>query len=84
VLLKVGVVIIFGYVGFYNNKKKTKLNLKKKTETGSNRLGLVWFLGQKPIQTGLARFFSGFFVWIRFSFSGFRLIKPNRSVFSKF
>jgi hypothetical protein len=66
----------------------------KKTETGSNRPVSVRFgsivLGQKPVQTGLTRFFrfgSGFFPdWVRFGFFGFRLIKlkPNRSVFSKF
>jgi hypothetical protein len=47
--------------GFYQ-KKVNKPNLKKKkTETGSNRPGLIrfGFLGQKPIQTGLAWFFSG-------------------------
>jgi hypothetical protein len=43
----------------------TKLKLKKKTKTGSNRLVSVrfGFLGQKPIQTGLARFFP---IWLGF------------------
>jgi hypothetical protein len=61
---------------------------------------LVWFgfLGQKPVQAGLARFsqffpvlarfFSGFFNFgsVQFGFFGFLLIKPkpNQSVFSKF
>jgi hypothetical protein len=45
--------------------------LKKKTETGSNRPVSVrfGFLGQKPVQTGLARFFRfwlGFFLFFRF------------------
>jgi hypothetical protein len=46
------------------SKKITKLILKKKkTETGSNRRVSVWFgfLGQKPVQTGLTRFFLVFF-----------------------
>jgi len=49
------------------------------------------FLGQKPVQTGfarffrfdsvLARFFPGFFSLgsVRFSFFGFRLIKPKQN-----
>jgi hypothetical protein len=53
-------VIIFGSVRFYQ-KIVTKPKFKKKTETGSNRpvsvrFGSV-FLGQKPVQTVLARFF---------------------------
>jgi hypothetical protein len=46
------------------SKKITKLIfLKKKTETDSNRRVSVrfGFLGQKPVQTGLTQFFSGFF-----------------------
>jgi len=37
------------------------------------------FLGQKPVQTGLAQFFSGFFCLdlVRLGFFGFRLIKPK-------
>jgi hypothetical protein len=79
-------VIIFGSVWFLS-KKVTKpifFFLKQKTETGSNRpvldrFGSV-FLGKKPVQTGLARFFrfwlsflgfgSVFSVWLGF-FSGF-------------
>jgi hypothetical protein len=44
----------------------------------------------KPVQTGLARFFwfdsvfPGFFGFGSVRFFDFRLIKPNRSVFSKF
>ena len=64
----------------------------KKTETGSNRPVSVRFLGKKPIQTSLARFFRfwpGFSVWLgfpglawffsrfRFGFFGFLLIKPK-------
>jgi len=54
-------VIIFGSVRFLS-KKVTKPNFfffEKKTETGSNRPVSVrfGFFGQKPVQTGLARFF---------------------------
>jgi len=58
-------VIIFGLVQFLL-KKVTKPNFFKKTKTGSNRLVSVQFgfLGQKPVQTSLVRFF-------RFSFFGF-------------
>ena len=51
-------------------KKNNQIEIfKKKTETGSNRPISVkfGFLGQKPIQTGLARFFP---VWLDF-FPGF-------------
>jgi len=73
-------LIIFDLVRFLY-KKIIKLKFKKKTETGSNwpisiRFG---FLRQKPVQTGLARFFS---IWVRFSF--FINPKLNRSYFSKF
>jgi hypothetical protein len=50
----------------------TKQNFFKKTETSSNRpvSVLFGFLGQKPVQTGLAwffRFWLGFFpVWLGF------------------
>jgi len=59
---------------------------------------LVWFFKAKPVQTGLAQFFSlaWFFpVWlvfsfgffglgsVRFGFFGVGLIKPNWSVFFK-
>jgi len=54
-------VIIFGSIRFLSKKSKQTEFKKKKTETGSNRPGLIrfGFLGQKPIQTGLAWFFSG-------------------------
>jgi hypothetical protein len=91
-------VIIFGLVLFLSKKSnQTKKILKKPksvpTETGSNQPVSVQlgFFGQKPVQTGLARVFSGFFCLgsIRFSFFGFSLIKPKsnrteRSVCSKF
>jgi hypothetical protein len=79
-------VIIFSSVRFLS-KKITKLKFKKKktetepVQTDRFRFG---FLGQKPVQTGLARFFLvwlGFFpVWlgsVQFGFFGFRLIKPK-------
>jgi len=52
-------IIIFGWIRFLF-KKITKLILKK-TKTSSNRPILVRFdfLEQKPVQTGLTRFFSG-------------------------
>jgi hypothetical protein len=82
-------VIIFYLIWFLYKKKIW--NFFFKTETGSNRPVsiLFGFLGQKPVQTGLARFFFPvFLVWVRFGFFSFRLIKPkpnpNRSVFSKF
>jgi hypothetical protein len=61
-------------------KKVTKLNfLKKKTETEPEpvQTDRFWFLGQKPVQTGLAWFFLVFFCLgsARFGFFGFRLIK---------
>ena len=72
-------VIIFGSVRFLS-KKVTKPKfffLKKKTETGSNRpvsvqFGSV-FLGLKPVQTGLARFFRFWLGFLGFGsvFSGF-------------
>jgi hypothetical protein len=61
-------VIIFESVWFLSKKKVTKQNLKK-TETGSNRpvrFGLFWFLGQKQVQTGLARFWLGLTRFFRF------------------
>jgi hypothetical protein len=77
------VVIIFGSVRFLS-KKVTKPNfffLKKKPKPNRNRVkptgfGSVrfGFLGQKPVQTGLARFFRfglGFSGLARFFFSGF-------------
>jgi hypothetical protein len=41
-------------------KKNNQIEFKKKTETSSNRPVLVRFLGQKPVQTGLAQFFPVF------------------------
>jgi hypothetical protein len=61
-------LIIFSSVRFLS-KKVTKQNFFFfKTETGSNRPVSVrfGFLGQKPVQTGLARFFR---FWL--SFIGF-------------
>jgi hypothetical protein len=52
------------WFGFYQ-KKITKLILKK-TKTGSNRPVSVWFFRIKLVQTGLARFFPVFFVFVRF------------------
>jgi hypothetical protein len=100
-------VIIFGSVWFLS-KKVTKPNFffEKKTETEPKpgqtdrfRFSSV-FLGQKPIQTGLARFFrfwlgflgfgSVFSVWLGFSglarfFSGFLSVSVRfGSVFSVF
>jgi len=63
-------VIIFGSVRFLSKKvTKPKFFLKKKKtetepkpgQTGRFRFG---FLGQKPVQTGLARFFR---FWLGFS-----------------
>jgi hypothetical protein len=75
-------MIIFGSVWFLSKKSNQteffflkNQNRFKLTGFDSVRFG---FLGQKPVQTGLARFFPVFF--------RFRLIKPkpNRSVFSGF
>jgi hypothetical protein len=79
-------VIIFGSVRFLS-KKSNQTEIKKKTNR--NRFKPIWlvFLEQKPVQTGLARFFqfgSVFLVWVWFGFFGFMLVKPNRSGFSKF
>jgi hypothetical protein len=94
-------VIIFYSVWFLSKKITKPKFLKKKTETGSNRPVSVrfGFLGQKPVQTGLARFsqfWLGFFGLARF-FSGFLSVsvrffrffvyktktEPNRLVFLK-
>jgi hypothetical protein len=72
--------------------------LKNRTETGSNRPVSVrfGFLGQKPVQTGLAWFFwfgsvlawffSGFFGLgsVRFGFFGFLLIKAKQNRTGRF
>jgi len=55
-------LIIFGLIWFLSKKIIKPKFFKKKTETGSNqpvlvRFGSVRFLGQKPVQTGLAPFF---------------------------
>jgi hypothetical protein len=92
-------VIIFGSV-FIKKSNQTEIfflkknrNRVKPTGFGLVRFG---FFREKPVQTGLARFFrfwlgffSGFFpVSMRFGLVrfGFLLIKPkpNRPVFSKF
>jgi antibiotic biosynthesis monooxygenase (ABM) superfamily enzyme len=72
----------FGLV-FIKKNNQTEIFLFKKTETGSNRFGsvfLVW-LGFFPVWLGFFWFFP---VLIQFGFFGFSLMKPNRSVFSKF
>jgi hypothetical protein len=66
-------VIIFGSVRFLlkTSNQTEKNNLKKKPKPGQTdrfRFGLD-FLGRKPVQTGLARFFRfwlGFFGLVRF------------------
>jgi len=90
-------VIIFNSVRFLLKKNnETKKNLKKETEP--KPVQIDWFqfgsvfLGQKLVQTILARFFSGLaWFFFRFGFGSvwffwFRLIKPkpNRSVFQNF
>jgi hypothetical protein len=62
--------LFFFRFGFYQ-KKIIKPKFKKKIEIGSNRQVSVrfGFLEQKPVQTGLARFFlfdSVFSVWLGF------------------
>jgi hypothetical protein len=54
---------------FFLKKKETEL---KPGQTDRFRFGSV-FLGKKPVQTGLARFFRVFSVSVRFSFSVFCL-----------
>jgi len=80
-------VIIFGSVQFFFLKKVTKPKFKKKkpklVQTDRFRFGSA-FLEQKPVQTGLARFFPvwlGFFglarFWLGFSvWLGFGLVFP--------
>jgi hypothetical protein len=75
----------FGSVFFF--KKITKPILKK-TETElkpvqTDRFRFV-FLGQKPVQTGLALFFRFGSVFLFGFGSVFSISEPNRSVFSKF
>jgi phage shock protein PspC (stress-responsive transcriptional regulator) len=61
-------VIIFGSVRFLSKKVTKPKFFFKKIETRSNRPVSVrfGFLGKKPVQTGLARFFSVFPVLARF------------------
>jgi len=64
-------VIIFGSVRFLSKKNnQTKFFFSKKkpipVQTDRFRFGSVWFLGQKPVQTGLARFFQVGSVWLGF------------------
>jgi hypothetical protein len=74
-------VFIFGSVRFLSKKITKPIFLKKNrnrfkpTGFGSVRFG---FVEQKPVQTGLARFFS---VRVRFGFFGsrFKKPKPNRT-----
>ena len=65
--------VIFGSVWFLSNKNN-QIEFKKKAETGSNRSVSVrfGFLEQKPVQTGLTRFFSGFAQFFRFCSVFFR------------
>jgi hypothetical protein len=78
--------IIFGSVRFLLKKNQTEFLFffykknRNRTETGSNRPVSVrfGFLGQKPVQTGLTRFFVlARFFFVRFGFFSFRLIKPK-------
>jgi hypothetical protein len=82
----------FGSV-FIKKSNQTEIIIKKKPKPNRNRVkptgfGSV-FLGEKPVQTGLARF-SGlarfFSVSVRFFwFFAYKTeTKPNRPVFSKF
>jgi len=59
-------VIISSSVWFLSKKNQIEFFNNKKS--GSNRPVLVrfGFLGQKPVQNGLARFWLGFSVWIGF------------------
>ena len=69
-------VIIFGSVQFISKKNnQIEFFSFKKNRNGSNRPVSVrfGFLGKKPVQTSLARFWLGFLrVWL-----GFRFIKPK-------
>jgi hypothetical protein len=61
-------VIILGLVQILY-KKITKLNLKKNLKLIQINRFRFGFFGQKPVQTGLARFFwfgSDFSVWLDF------------------
>jgi hypothetical protein len=72
-------VIIFSSIRFLS-KESNQTEFKKKTKTGSNRLVSVrfGFFGQKPVQTGLARFFrfgSVFFCFLQFGFGSVRYFR---------
>jgi hypothetical protein len=68
-------VIIFGSVrfGFYK-KKVTKPIKKNRSRFKPTGFSSVWFLGQKPVQTGLARFFSGLARLFLFGFGSVFLV----------
>jgi len=87
-------MIIFGSVRFLSKKvTKPKKFFEKKPKPGQTDRVRFGFLGKKPVQTGLARFFR---FWLGF-FSGFLSVsvrfgsvfvyktetEPNRPVFSK-
>jgi len=77
-------VIIF-YSVWFLYKKNNQIKIFKKinrnrTETGSSQPVSVWFLGQKPVQTDLTRFFqfdSVFSIWLGFFFV-LGLSNPNQ------
>jgi len=60
---------------FIKKNNQTEIFFEKKTKTRSNRPVSVWFgfLGQKPVQTGLAQFFRFWLGFLGFGsvFSGF-------------
>ena len=64
-------------------KKNNQTEFKKKTETSSNRPVSVRFLEQKPVETGLTRFFPVFLGLGSVQF-GFRLIKPKPNQTGRF
>ena len=74
-------VIIFGSVWFLSKKViKPKFFFEKKPKPSQTNRFRFGFLGKKPVQTGLARFFFRFFsvlVSVRFDFFSFLLIKPK-------
>jgi len=75
------VLVRFGSVWFFRFSAYKTETEPKPGQTDRFRFG---FLGKKPVQTGLARFFRfwlGFFLFwfgsVRFGFFGFLLIKPK-------
>jgi hypothetical protein len=89
-------VIIFGSVRFLSKKSNQTVFLKKK-KPNRNRFKPTGFgsviLEQKPVQTGLARFFFWFGLVFFCGLGSVRFFRfqayktetePNRSVFSKF